>query len=64
MNPLKTKVDLYTLNIKFHFVRHRVHCASFRRTICLILYSETHVVCCKKNAGHKNRLCVGIVCVK
>lgn len=61
MNPLKTKVDLYTLNIKFHFIRHREHCASFRRNICVILYSETCVVYCKKNVGHINRLCVGIM---
>lgn len=61
MNPLKTKVDLYTLNIKFHFVPDREHCASFRRISCLILYSETYVVYCNKNVGHINRLCVGIM---
>jgi hypothetical protein len=61
MNPLKTKVDLHTLNIEFDFVRHREHCASFRRTSSLILYSETYVVYCKKNAGHINRMRVGIM---
>jgi hypothetical protein len=61
IKPLKSKVVLCTLNIKFHFVRHREYCASIRRTSCLTFYSETYVVHCKKNAGHINRLCVGIM---